>query len=172
MTKSMTLPPDREVAGVIERVIADVPAARSHPVAHPDDTAMEFARKAAHRAAIDAINGATVPLGVSYRLGGTGDLSLPTKVDRSAGSCLEGTTRAFTSLWLSGTNEITRAEMDWYSGTGEPADKAGGYAVQGRAAIFIRHIAGSYSGVVGLPLCETWELLREVPGLLAEGLAA
>ncbi|MBK6805077.1 MAG: hypothetical protein IPG84_09575 [Betaproteobacteria bacterium] len=52
MTKSMTLPPDREVAGVIERVIADVPAARSHPVAHPDDTAMELARKAAQRAAM------------------------------------------------------------------------------------------------------------------------
>jgi septum formation protein len=68
--------------------------------------------------------------------------------------------------------EITQAEMDWYSGTGEPADKAGGYAVQGRAAIFIRHIAGSYSGVVGLPLCETWELLSGVPGLLATGVAA
>ena len=52
MTKSMTLPPDREVTGVIERVIADVPAARSHAVSHPDDTAMELARKAAHRAAI------------------------------------------------------------------------------------------------------------------------
>ena len=68
--------------------------------------------------------------------------------------------------------EITQAELAWYSGTGEPADKAGGYAVQGRAAIFIRHIAGSYSGVVGLPLCETWELLSGVPGLLAEGVAA
>jgi len=52
MTKSMTLPPDREVTGTIERVIADVPAARSHPVAHPDDAAMELARKAAQRAAI------------------------------------------------------------------------------------------------------------------------
>jgi septum formation protein len=67
---------------------------------------------------------------------------------------------------------ITRAEMDWYWSTGEPADKAGGYAVQGRAAIFISHIAGSYSGVVGLPLCETWELLRSVPGLIAGGVAA
>jgi hypothetical protein len=65
----------------------------------------------AHRAAIDAINGATAPLGITYRLGGTGDLSLPTKVDRSAGSCAEGTTRAFTSLWLSGANEIVRAEI-------------------------------------------------------------
>ncbi len=68
--------------------------------------------------------------------------------------------------------EISRAELDWYWDTGEPADKAGGYAVQGRAAIFISHIAGSYSGVMGLPLCETWELLRAVPGLIAGGVAA
>lgn len=65
----------------------------------------------AHRAAIDAINEATAPLGVSYRLGGTGDLSLPTKVDPSAGPCVDRWTRAFTSLWLSGANEITRAEI-------------------------------------------------------------
>ena len=51
--------------------------------------------------------------------------------------------------------EISPAEMDWYWRTGEPCDKAGGYAIQGRAAIFIRHLAGSYSGVMGLPLCET-----------------
>jgi septum formation protein len=68
--------------------------------------------------------------------------------------------------------EISPAEMDWYWRTGEPADKAGGYAVQGRAAVFIRHISGSYSGVMGLPLCETWELLGTVPGLMAGGAAA
>jgi septum formation protein len=45
----------------------------------------------------------------------------------------------------------------WHSG--EPADKAGGYAVQGRAALFIERIAGSYSGIMGLPLFETGELL-------------
>ena len=60
---------------------------------------------------------------------------------------------------------VTRHEMEWYWNTGEPADKAGGYAVQGKAAIFIRHIAGSYSGVMGLPLFETWELLEPVLGL-------
>jgi septum formation protein len=58
-----------------------------------------------------------------------------------------------------GLREITPAEIDAYWHTGEPADKAGGYAVQGRAAVFIRHIAGSYSGIMGLPLYETWELL-------------
>lgn len=59
---------------------------------------------------------------------------------------------------------LAPAEVDWYWHTGEPADKAGGYAVQGRAAIFISHIAGSYSGVMGLPLYETWELLAPVLG--------
>jgi septum formation protein len=49
-----------------------------------------------------------------------------------------------------------------YWDTGEPQDKAGGYAVQGRAAAFITHIAGSYSGVMGLPLAETAELLHMV----------
>ena len=68
--------------------------------------------------------------------------------------------------------EISPAEMDWYWETGEAADKAGGYAIQGRAAIFIRHLAGSYSGVMGLPLCETWELLATVPGLIQGGAAA
>jgi septum formation protein len=59
---------------------------------------------------------------------------------------------------------LTPDEIDGYWNTGEPADKAGGYAVQGRAAVFIRHIAGSYSGIMGLPLYETWELLVPVLG--------
>jgi septum formation protein len=64
---------------------------------------------------------------------------------------------------------LTPAEIDAYWRTGEPADKAGGYAVQGRAAAFISHIAGSYSGIMGLPLYETWELLAPVLGLTAGG---
>ncbi|HWJ05044.1 MAG TPA: Maf family protein [Steroidobacteraceae bacterium] len=61
--------------------------------------------------------------------------------------------------------ELTEAEIEWYWRTGEPADKAGAYAVQGHGAIFIRHLAGSYSGVMGLPLYETWELLAPLLGL-------
>jgi septum formation protein len=68
--------------------------------------------------------------------------------------------------------ELSSAEIDAYWATGEPADKAGGYAVQGRAAVFISHIAGSYSGVMGLPLFETWELLDPVLGLKPRGVAA
>lgn len=49
-----------------------------------------------------------------------------------------------------------------YVASGEPMDKAGAYAIQGRAAAFVRHLEGSYSGVVGLPLFETAELLAGV----------
>ncbi len=55
---------------------------------------------------------------------------------------------------------IGAAEARSYWDTGEPCDKAGGYAVQGRAAVFIARLNGSYSGVMGLPLFETAELLE------------
>ncbi len=51
-------------------------------------------------------------------------------------------------------------EVDAYIAAGEWHDKAGGYAIQGRAAAFVRHLSGSYSNVVGLPLHETAALLR------------
>jgi septum formation protein len=52
-------------------------------------------------------------------------------------------------------------ELRAYCATLEPYDKAGGYAIQGLAAVFVAEIRGSYSGVMGLPLCETAELLRD-----------
>jgi septum formation protein len=57
--------------------------------------------------------------------------------------------------------EISDAECQAYWQTGEPADKAGGYGIQGYAAIFIKHLEGSFSGVMGLPLYETVELMQE-----------
>ena len=56
--------------------------------------------------------------------------------------------------------QLTEAEIAAYLASGEWHDKAGGYAIQGRAAAFIRQISGSYSNVVGLPLYETAMLLR------------
>jgi len=47
------------------------------------------------------------------------------------------------------------SEIERYVATGEPMDKAGAYAIQGRAAIFVEHLSGSYSGVMGLPRCAT-----------------
>jgi septum formation protein len=54
---------------------------------------------------------------------------------------------------------LTEPEIWRYIGTGEPLDKAGGYAIQGRAAAFATRIEGSFSGIMGLPLAETAELL-------------
>jgi septum formation protein len=56
---------------------------------------------------------------------------------------------------------LTARECAAYWATGEPADKAGAYAIQGLAAVFITRLEGSYSGVMGLPLYETAELLKE-----------
>lgn len=56
---------------------------------------------------------------------------------------------------------LSSAEINDYWLTGEPVDKAGAYAIQGLAAIFVENISGSYSGVVGLPLTETQALLAQ-----------
>jgi septum formation protein len=53
------------------------------------------------------------------------------------------------------------AEIETYVGTGEPLDKAGAYGIQGVAAVFVSRLCGSYSGVVGMPLHDTAELLRD-----------
>lgn len=57
---------------------------------------------------------------------------------------------------------LSETEIAAYVDSREGFDKAGGYGIQGRAALFIEHISGSYSGVMGLPLYETSELLKTV----------
>jgi septum formation protein len=59
-------------------------------------------------------------------------------------------------------SRLTEAEIAQYWATGEPADKAGAYAVQGKAAAFIERLEGSYSGVMGLPLHELAEILKKI----------
>lgn len=67
--------------------------------------------------------------------------------------------------------ELSDEEILWYIATGEPFDKAGGYAIQGRAAFMVKEINGSYTNVVGLPLCEVVEalqklgMIKRVPGV-------
>lgn len=56
---------------------------------------------------------------------------------------------------------LSAAVIEQYWATTEPVDKAGGYAIQGKGAVFVTHINGSYSGVMGLPLFETSELISE-----------
>jgi septum formation protein len=71
-----------------------------------------------------------------------------------------GSERVEVSLTRVSFRAIAAAEARAYWATGEPGDKAGGYAIQGRAAAFVTRIEGSYSGVVGLPLFETLQMLR------------
>jgi septum formation protein len=59
---------------------------------------------------------------------------------------------------------LSAAEVAWYVATGEPRDKAGAYAVQGRASRFVNRIEGSYANVVGLPVAAVYRLLREMSG--------
>ncbi|KAF1019857.1 MAG: Maf-like protein YhdE [Paracidovorax wautersii] len=56
---------------------------------------------------------------------------------------------------------LAQAQIEAYVASGEPMGKAGAYAIQGRAAAFIEHISGSYTGIMGLPLFETAQLLRK-----------
>jgi septum formation protein len=57
---------------------------------------------------------------------------------------------------------MTSAELDWYVATGEPLDKAGSYAVQGKGGLFVEAVYGSYTNVVGLPLPATYRLFASL----------
>ena len=58
-------------------------------------------------------------------------------------------------------DRLSAAQIAAYVASGEPLGKAGAYAVQGRAQAFIRQLRGSYSGIMGLPMFETAQLLRQ-----------
>ena len=58
--------------------------------------------------------------------------------------------------------DLSLDEIRWYLDTEEPFGKAGAYAIQGKAAFMVREVRGSYTNVVGLPLCEVVEALREM----------
>jgi septum formation protein len=75
---------------------------------------------------------------------------------------LQHGTQRFAALSVSRVRfaKLTDAQVARYAHSGEPLGKAGAYAIQGAAAAFIEHISGSYSGIMGLPMFETAELLR------------
>jgi septum formation protein len=65
---------------------------------------------------------------------------------------------------------LTPSEIEWYVQTGEPFDKAGGYAIQGIGSFMIESIRGSYTNVVGLPVCELIQMLNRLGAVeIAEG---
>jgi septum formation protein len=87
----------------------------------------------------------------------TGVCLLGGRADRPARTEVATTTVEFAPL--------TAAEIDWYVGSGEPADKAGAYAVQGLASRFVTRLDGSYSNVVGLPVPSVYRMCIDA-GLL------
>lgn len=64
---------------------------------------------------------------------------------------------------------LNPGEITWYIGTGEPFGKAGGYAIQGIGAFMVQRIEGSYTNVVGLPLCELLEVLNHLKAVDLSG---
>ena len=71
-----------------------------------------------------------------------------------------GGTRSRVVETMIAIKRLSAQEIDYYAGHGEWRGKAGGYALQGYGEVYVRHIAGSYSNVVGLPLAETRHLLK------------
>jgi septum formation protein len=82
----------------------------------------------------------------------------------STGVCVCGPERSTARVVVTRVRmrPISEAELDWYVATGEPADKAGAYAIQGKGAIFVSAIEGSWSNVVGLPMAELTEMLSDL----------
>lgn len=74
--------------------------------------------------------------------------------------CLDGRVEDALSVSEVRFRTLGEDEIRRYVISGEPMDKAGAYGIQGRAGMFVEHLAGSYTGVMGLPLCETATLLR------------
>lgn len=81
------------------------------------------------------------------------------EVRTSVALAIEGPVLQETSISTVTFRTVSAAEAQRYSATTEPYDKAGGYGIQGLAALFIERIEGSYTGVMGLPLFETGRLL-------------
>jgi septum formation protein len=137
---------EQGVQAVFARSVLRKPVLSADTVVVVDGTILGKPKDAAEAARfLTLLSGRTheVFTAVALALPGTGPTSLWSRLSRST-----VTLRA-----------IDAAEVARYTATGEPFDKAGGYAIQGRAAIFVEKLEGSYSGVVGLPLAETAALL-------------
>lgn len=65
--------------------------------------------------------------------------------------------------------ELSNDEINWYADTGEPYDKAGGYGIQGIGAFLVKEISGSYTNVVGLPVCELIDALASLGAISFKG---
>lgn len=74
--------------------------------------------------------------------------------------CYQGRTEYALSVSEVRFRQLTDDEIRHYVLSGDPMDKAGAYGIQGKAGMFVEYMAGSYTGIMGLPVCETGELLK------------
>ncbi|MDB5360661.1 MAG: septum formation protein Maf [Rhodospirillales bacterium] len=152
--------------------IDETPLKDETPARHAERLAVEKARRIAADHPTDFVLGADTVVACGRRI-------LPKAEDpATARKCLTLLSgrrhRVFGSVALIGPDgklalrrvqsavafkRLSDAELDWYLASGEWHGKAGGYAIQGLAARFVREIVGSYSNIVGLPLFETTQLL-------------
>ena len=163
--------------------IDETPLAGETPEACVQRLALEKAR--AGRAQLPAGRALPVMGADTLVVCGEAVLGKPPGRDAAIGmlQALSGRThRVITAVALAGDHEavclntslvtfrtLTRRECEAYWDTGEPQDKAGAYAIQGLGALFVTRLEGSYSGVMGLPLQETAELLGEFGVTLLQG---
>jgi septum formation protein len=146
--------PGESPEGLVERLAV----AKARAVARPGELALGADTVVVlDREILGKPAGATEAAGMLRRLSGR-DHQVLTGVaivgaDGEVWSVVESSTVRFATL--------SEREISWYLHSGEPFDKAGGYAVQGLAALFVEGVEGNFSNVVGLPLPATYRLLRQ-----------
>lgn len=163
----------------------DVHVVETDEARHPHEAAPDYVRRVAEskaRCALDELSATAqdaVVIAADTTISLDGDI-IGKPADRHQCRCILGqlsgrdhevftavalATRERVELRLSENRvwfrSLTQAEVEAYCNDPEPMDKAGAYAIQGRAAIFVSRLEGSYSAVMGLPLFETAELLRD-----------
>jgi len=124
-----------------------------HLVAHPvlaADTTLEFNGEIIGKP-LDAIDAQAILRRLSGQLH---------RVITGVAVCDESRCEYVQSISEVRFRDIDDDEIRHYVLSGEPMDKAGAYGIQGRAGLFVAHVAGSYTGIMGLPVCETGELLK------------
>jgi septum formation protein len=145
--------PDEGAHAYVERLAREKSAAGARPgeVVLAADTAVVIDDEVLGKPGADAALGATM----LRRLSGRAHEVLTGLAVTSAGRTVARVVSSTVHF-----RALSEAEVLWYVRTGEGTDKAGGYALQGKAGIFITSVVGSPSNVIGLPLSDTVELLR------------
>jgi len=159
-------------------LLFDVDAAHLYETPRPGEPPREYVERLAREkaSAVAGRHGGRVVLAADTTVALGPEILGKPRDDAEAAQMLKRlsgkTHEVFTGICASGHSRVVRTavtfkllsapEIAWYVATGEPRDKAGAYAVQGKAGAFVEALEGSPTNVIGLPLPETLELLTEV----------